>query len=436
MEIMQRKALAQLLDWKKSPRRKPLILKGARQVGKTWLMKEFGRLNYEKAFYFSFEREEELFHIFEKNKDPLRIIDQLGTIYNDKIEPEKHLIIFDEIQECPKALNSLKYFNEEANEFHIIAAGSLLGTLLAESMSYPVGKVNLLDIYPMDFEEFLEAVEPSLLNYIEQTSPDEIIEIQHTKLIEHYHNYLIIGGMPECVSCWVNEKNSGIVAEIQKELINLYENDFAKHNKKVNAARILLVFRSLVSQLSKENEKFIYGCVKQGARAREFEESIEWLVSSGIVLRVYDVTKPEHPLKAFEDFSSFKLFFFDVGLLKYAAGVSNKDIILDTGFQFKGALTENYVLQQLIPQFDVKPHYYSPSQNYEIDFLLQNESDIIPVECKAGKNTISASFKRYRNEQNPNFSIRFSELPYKKQEDMINMPLYLAGQIKKIGVEK
>ena len=433
---MQRKALAQLLDWKKSPRRKPLILKGARQVGKTWLMKEFGRLNYEKAFYFSFEREEELFHIFEKNKDPLRIIDQLGTIYNDKIEPEKHLIIFDEIQECPKALNSLKYFNEEANEFHIIAAGSLLGTLLAESMSYPVGKVNLLDIYPMDFEEFLEAVEPSLLNYIEQTSPDEIIEIQHTKLIEHYHNYLIIGGMPECVSCWVNEKNSGIVAEIQKELINLYENDFAKHNKKVNAARILLVFRSLVSQLSKENEKFIYGCVKQGARAREFEESIEWLVSSGIVLRVYDVTKPEHPLKAFEDFSSFKLFFFDVGLLKYAAGVSNKDIILDTGFQFKGALTENYVLQQLIPQFDVKPHYYSPSQNYEIDFLLQNESDIIPVECKAGKNTISASFKRYRNEQNPNFSIRFSELPYKKQEDIINVPLYLAGQIKKIGVEK
>lgn len=433
---MQRKALAQLLDWKKSPRRKPLILKGARQVGKTWLMKEFGRLNYEKAFYFSFEREEELFHIFEKNKDPLRIIDQLGTIYNDKIEPEKHLIIFDEIQECPKALNSLKYFNEEANEFHIIAAGSLLGTLLAESMSYPVGKVNLLDIYPMDFEEFLEAVEPSLLNYIEQTSPDEIIEIQHTKLIEHYHNYLIIGGMPECVSCWVNEKNSGIVAEIQKELINLYENDFAKHNKKVNAARILLVFRSLVSQLSKENEKFIYGCVKQGARAREFEESIEWLVSSGIVLRVYDVTKPEHPLKAFEDFSSFKLFFFDVGLLKYAAGVSNKDIILDTGFQFKGALTENYVLQQLIPQFDVKPHYYSPSQNYEIDFLLQNESDIIPVECKAGKNTVSASFKRYRNEQNPNFSIRFSELPYKKQEDMINVPLYLAGQIKKIGVEK
>ena len=236
-----------------------MILKGTRQVGKTWLMKEFGRLNYEKTFYFSFEKEEELSNIFEKNKDPFRIIDQLGIIYNDKIEPEKHLIIFDEIQECPKALNSLKYFNEEANEYHIIAAGSLLGTLLADSMSYPVGKVNLLNIYPMDFEEFLGAVQPGLLKYIEETPPAEIIEIQHAKLIEQYHNYLIVGGMPECVFSWVNEKNSGTVAQIQKELISIYENDFAKHNKKVNAARILLVFRSLVSQLSKENEKFIFG---------------------------------------------------------------------------------------------------------------------------------------------------------------------------------
>ena len=431
---MQRKALTQLLEWKNSSRRKPLILKGTRQVGKTWLMKEFGRLNYEKTFYFSFEKEEELSNIFEKNKDPFRIIDQLGIIYNDKIEPEKHLIIFDEIQECPKALNSLKYFNEEANEYHIIAAGSLLGTLLADSMSYPVGKVNLLNIYPMDFEEFLGAVQPGLLKYIEETPPAEIIEIQHAKLIEQYHNYLIVGGMPECVFSWVNEKNSGTVAQIQKELISIYENDFAKHNKKVNAARILLVFRSLVSQLSKENEKFIYGCVKQGARAREFEEAIEWLVSSGIVLRIYDVTNPVHPLKAFENLSSFKLFFFDVGLLKYAAGVSNRDIILDTGFQFKGPLTENYCLQQLVPQFDINPHYYSPAQNYEVDFLLQNESDIIPVECKAGKNTLSASFKRYRKEENPELAIRFSTLEYKEQDGMVNVPLYLACRVMKMGV--
>ncbi|MCR5762670.1 MAG: ATP-binding protein [Treponema sp.] len=432
---MQRKALEELLEWKKSSRRKPLVLQGARQVGKTWLMKEFGRLYYEKTFYFSFDKEEELSSIFEKNKDPFRIIELLGTIFNDKIEPKKHLIIFDEVQECPNALNSLKYFNEEANEYHIVAAGSLLGTLLAEPMSYPVGKVNLLHIAPLDFEEFLGAVNPGLLKYIEETPPEEIIEIQHARLIEQYHNYLIVGGMPECVVSWVQEKNAGTVAQIQKELISIYENDFSKHNKKVNAARILLVFRSLVSQLSKENEKFIYGCVKSGARAREFEEAIEWLASSGIVLRIYDVKKPEHPLNAFEDFSSFKLFFFDVGLLKFAAGVSNKDIILDTGFQFKGPLTENYVLQQLKPQFEISPHYYSPNQNYEVDFLIQNEGDIIPIECKAGKNTLSASFKRYRNECKPKIAIRLSELSYKKQEDMINVPLYLACRINRIETE-
>ncbi|MCR5046686.1 MAG: ATP-binding protein, partial [Treponema sp.] len=307
---MYRKATQKLIEWKNSSSRKPMVLKGARQVGKTWLMKEFGRLNYEKTFYFSFDKEEGLSGIFEKNKDPSRIILQLGTIYNDKIEPQKHLIVFDEIQECPNALNSLKYFCEEANEYHVIAAGSLLGTLLAEPMSYPVGKVNLLDIYPFDYEEFLGAVQPELLKYLEETPPEEIIEIQHAKLMEQYRDYLIVGGLPECVATWAKDKNAGIVARIQKELLDLYESDFSKHNKKINAARILLVFRSLVSQLSKENEKFIYGCVKQGARAREFEEAIEWLVSAGLVIRVYDVSKAEHPLKAFEDLSSFKLFFF------------------------------------------------------------------------------------------------------------------------------
>ena len=238
------------------------------------------------------------------------------------------------------------------------------------------------------------------------------------------------------MASWAQDRNAAGVAQIQNEIISIYENDFAKHNKKINAARILLVFRSLVSQLSKENEKFIYGCVKKGARAREFEEAIEWLVSSGIVLRMYDVTKPEHPLKAFEDLSSFKLFFFDVGLLKCAAGVSNKDIILGTEFQFKGPLTENYVLQQLKAQFEVSPHYYSPSQNYEVDFLIQKEGDIIPVECKAGKSVSSASFKRYRKEQHPKCAIRFSELPYKEQQDMTNVPLYLACRVNRMGEEE
>lgn len=427
---MYRKVLDQLAEWKSSSRRKPLILRGARQVGKTWLMKEFGRLNYEKTFYFSFENDSELAKIFATNKDPNRIVSLLGTIKNDKIEKGKHLIIFDEIQECPNALNSLKYFCEDANDYHVMAAGSLLGTLLAEPMSYPVGKVNLLDVYPMDFEEFLGAVNPPLLKYLDETLPEEIIAIQHTKLIEQYHDYLIVGGLPECVASWAEEKNSGTVLQIQKELLALYENDFAKHNKKINAGRILLVFRSLVSQLAKENEKFIYGCIKSGARAREFEEAIEWLVSAGLVLRVYNVSKPEVPLKAYEDFSSFKLFFFDVGLAKCAAGVQNKQIILDSDFQFKGALAENYVLQQLHANLENDVHYYSPSQNYEVDFLLQNETRIIPVECKAGGNVASASFKRYRREQKPAIAIRFSSLEYKEQDGMINVPLYLAGRKK------
>ncbi len=429
---MYRKALMKLAQWKSSSHRKPLVLRGARQVGKTWLMKEFGRLNYEKTFYFSFENDSELAKIFATNKDPYRIISLLGTIKNSKIEKEKHLIIFDEIQECPNALNSLKYFCEDANDYHVIAAGSLLGTFLSRPMSYPVGKVNLLNVYPMDFEEFLGAVNQPLLKYLEETPPEEIISLQHTKLVEQYHDYLIVGGLPECVSSWAEEKNSGTVMQIQKELLALYENDITKHNGKIDAGRILLVFRSIVTQLAKENEKFIYGCVKQGARAREFEVAIEWLVSAGLVLRVYDVKKPEHPIKVFEDFSSFKLFFFDVGLAKCAAEVQNKQIVLDSDFQFKGALTENYVLQQLHANLENDVHYYSPAQNYEVDFLLQNEMQIIPVECKAGGNVTSASFKRYRREQKPELAIRFSQLQYKEQDDMINVPLYLADKINEI----
>ena len=429
---MYRKALMKLAQWKSSSHRKPLVLRGARQVGKTWLMKEFGRLNYEKTFYFSFENDSELAKIFATNKDPYRIISLLGTIKNSKIEKEKHLIIFDEIQECPNALNSLKYFCEDANDYHVIAAGSLLGTFLSRPMSYPVGKVNLLNVYPMDFEEFLGAVNQPLLKYLEETPPEEIISLQHTKLIEQYHDYLIVGGLPECVSSWAEEKNSGTVMQIQKELLALYENDITKHNGKIDAGRILLVFRSIVTQLAKENEKFIYGCVKQGARAREFEVAIEWLVSAGLVLRVYDVKKPEHPIKVFEDFSSFKLFFFDVGLVKCAAEVQNKQIVLDSDFQFKGALTENYVLQQFHANLENDVHYYSPAQNYEVDFLLQNEMQIIPVECKAGANVTSTSFKRYRREQKPELAIRFSQLQYKEQDDMINVPLYLADKINEI----
>ena len=306
---MKRNALESLFRWKSSEDRKPMVLKGARQVGKTWLMKEFGRSAYDSFVYFNFDEEEELKSIFEANKNPQRIVELLSLIAGEKILPEKTLIIFDEIQECPPALNTLKYFKEKANDYHVIAAGSLLGTLLATPKSYPVGMVNLLDIYPLTFDEFLDATDPILYTYYESIQKEQDIEeIFHNRLLDAFNNYLIIGGMPECVSSWVKYKDPAKIREIQRELIEVYENDFSKHNGKVNSGRILMVFRSIVSQLAKPNEKFIYGAVRQGARARDFEEAIEWLVSAGMLNRVYNVGKMEHPLTAFDKLDQFKLF--------------------------------------------------------------------------------------------------------------------------------
>lgn len=430
---MKRKALLSLKNWKCDADRKPLILKGARQVGKTWLMEQFGKEYYEDYFYFNFDEEEEIASIFKSNKDPFRIIELLGLLKGKKIEPEKHLIIFDEVQECPEALNSLKYFYEKANDYHIISAGSLLGTLLAKPKSYPVGKVNVMNLYPMTFEEFLCAMDESLYQYYERiTKVSAIEEIFHNKLMELYKYYLIIGGMPECVSNWIKYKDYSRVEKIQHELLELYENDFSKHNGKVNSGRILLVFRSIVSQLAKDNEKFVYGCVREGARAREFEEAIEWLVSAGMVIRIHNVSKAEHPLNAFEEVNHFKLFLFDVGLLKCMAGISNEAILLKADYQFKGALAENYCLQQLRDIFDTLPKYYVQGQNSEIDFLLQNGMEIIPVEVKAGESAHAKSLKKYISDKNPKEAIRYSGLGYKEQECIINIPLYLIGKTKEL----
>lgn len=317
---MKRNAILKLVQWKNSPERKPMVLRGARQVGKTWLMKEFGQNYYGNYVYFNFDEEDELKSIFETNKNPNRIIELLSMISDEKIEPEKTLIIFDEIQECPEALNTLKYFKEKANEYHVITAGSLLGTLLAKPKSYPVGMVNLLDIYPLTFDEFLNAIDSGLYAYYESIQKEQVIEqIFHQRLLDAYNYYLIIGGMPECVSSWIKYKDPAMVSKIQRELIEVYENDFSKHNGKVNSGRILMVFRSIVSQLAKPNEKFMYGAVREGARARDFEEAIEWLVSAGMLNRVYNVSKMEHPLSAFDKLDQFKLFVFDTGLLKQMA---------------------------------------------------------------------------------------------------------------------
>lgn len=321
-----------------------MVLKGARQVGKTWLMREFGQQYYDSYVYFNFDEEDEL---------------------------KSTLIIFDEIQECPDALNTLKYFREKANNYHVIAAGNLLGTLLAQPKSYPVGMVNLLTVYPLTFDEFLNATDPVLYEYYESIGKEQSIEeIFHNRLLASYHNYLIIGGMPECVASWVKYKDPAKISQIQRELIEVYENDFSKHNGKVNSGRLLMVFRSIVSQLAKPNEKFMYGAVREGGRARDFEEAIEWLVSAGMLNRVYNVSKMEHPLSAFDKLDQFKLFVFDTGLLKHMAGIDNSAILLKADYQFKGPLTENYILQQLRGQFEVEPRYFSDKNN-EIDFVIQ-----------------------------------------------------------------
>ncbi len=423
---MKRNALSALVKWKNSEERKPMVLKGARQVGKTWLMKEFGRNYYDSYAYFNFDEEDELKSIFETNKNPQRIVELLSMICGEKIEPGKTLIIFDEIQECPEALNTLKYFKEKANEYHVIAAGSLLGTLLARPKSYPVGMVNLLNIQPLTFDEFLEATDAGLYAYYDSIQKgQQIEELFHKRLTEAYNYYLIIGGMPECVASWVKYKDPAKVSQIQRELIEVYENDFSKHNGKVNSGRILMVFRSIVSQLAKANEKFVYGAVREGGRARDFEEAIEWLVSAGMLSRVYNVSKPEHPLPAFDKPEQFKLFVFDTGLLKHMAGIDNSAILLKTDYQFKGPLTENYVLQQLIGQFELEPRYYA-DKNGEIDFVIQNRTGIIPVEVKGGEEKAAPSFKRYIASNKPENAIRFSKMGYRRDGDFTNIPLYLA----------
>ncbi len=429
---MKRNAIENLIKWKNDEERKPLILRGARQVGKTWIMKEFGKNYYENYVYFNFDEEDELKSIFEANKNPYRIIELLSIISGENISPEKTLIIFDEIQECSSALNSLKYFKEKASEYHVICAGSLLGTLLAQPKSYPVGMVNLLDISPLTFDEFLSAIDPKLYVYYQSITKEQQIEaFFHNRLLDVYNYYLIIGGMPECVSSWIKYKDPTRITQIQKELVQIYENDFSKHNGKVNSGRILMVFRSIVTQLAKSNEKFVYGAVKEGGRARDFEEAIEWLVSAGMLNRVYNVSKLEHPLSAFEKMEQFKLFVFDTGLLKHMAGIDNKAILLKTDYQFKGPLTENFILQQLCGQYEVAPHYYS-DRGGEIDFVIQHGTTIIPVEAKGGEDKSAPTFKKYVSEHQAEYAVRFSRRGYRKDGYITNMPLYLARKMKEL----
>lgn len=427
---MERQAMAALMAWKDSPDRKPLIIRGARQVGKTWLMKAFGKRCYDNAVYFNFDEEAALRSLFAVSKDPAYLVERLALIAGEAIRPGKTLIIFDEVQECPEALNSLKYFREKAEGYHIIAAGSLLGTLLAQPKSYPVGMVNLFDLAPLSFGEFLAATDLALFRFYQGVERDQPIEeVFHRRLLGAYHTYLIVGGMPECAASWVSRQDPATILRIQRELLEVYENDVAKHHGRVNAGRILLVLRSIVPQLAKDNERFIYGAVRSGGRARDFEEAIEWLVSAGMVRRVANVSRPAHPLPAFDKPGQCKLYLFDTGLLKCLAGVDNRAILLGDDFQFKGPLTENYVLQELRGQFAVEPRYYADKQG-EIDFVVQHGTDIIPIEVKGGEKKRAPSFKRYIGEAHPARAIRFSPRGYRRDGVITNIPLYLAGRLR------
>ena len=427
--LVKRKALEQMKKWKESAGRKPLVLDGVRQAGKTWLMREFGRSCFEDAAEFNFDELVALKELFATTKNPRILIEKLSIIHGRAISPEKTLLIFDEIQECPDALNSLKYFREKAPEYAVVSAGSLLGVYLAGGHSHPVGQVDILDVYPLSFEEFLEASEPNLFEYYGKINKDSTIDaIFHNRLNDIYQNYLIVGGLPECVAAWLDTKDVSAVAQKQKELQLVYERDFSKHTGKVNTARILLVFRNITAQLAKANNKFAYSDIQKGARARNFEEAIEWLVTAGIVNRLYLAKKNQSPLKAFTDLSAFKLYLFDTGLLKYMAEIPNEQIILNGDFQFKGALTENYVMRELKAAFRTEAKYFM-FDRYEIDFVIQDShGDIIPIEVKSGSNVSSASFNAYNERFQPGRRIRYSMLNYRRDGNITNIPLYLAGK--------
>lgn len=439
---MRRYIMDKLVDWKNRTNRKPLILKGARQVGKTYILKEFGEENYENIAYFNFDHDEALKELFLNTKDPKRILEQLVFATGKSIKPEKTLIIFDEIQECPDALNSLKYFQEDANEYHIVCAGSLLGIKLLHT-SFPVGKVDFLEMFPMTFSEFLLADgQENLVSYMESVNKiEKIPDIIFNQLNEKIKSYFIIGGMPEVVKTWVTTKDIQEVNRIQKQILKGYEDDFGKHVDITSLqAKISIIWDSIVSQLAKENKKFLYQVAKDGARAREYEDAVNWLNNSNIVNKIFNVTKPDFPLNAYTDLSSFKLYMLDVGLLRRKANLDSRIVIEGNRLfeEFKGALTENFVLNMLISKFEEKPNYYTFDRN-EIDFVIQSKNEIIPVEVKSGENINNISLTKF-NELNGNkISVRFSTKNLDKSGKILNIPIFMVEYIDKlidIGIEE
>ena len=424
---MERFLISELEKWKHKKNRKPMVLMGARQVGKTWLMKTFGERNYKKVAYISFYNNQAMKNIFESDYDIKRILPYLNIEVGFSITPEDTLIIFDEIQNAPKAFESLKYFYEEAPEYHIIVAGSLLGVALHQGVSYPVGKVDLLNLYPLSFREFLYAMDEKSLADALITKDYNLINNFSEKYIYHLKNYYFVGGMPEVVDSFRQNHDYNEVRNIQKNILSQYKGDFGKHASANEITKINMVWDSIPMQLAKENKKFFFGKIKEGARSSEFEIAIQWLTDSGLVHKVNRVTEPKLPLSAYKNFSIYKLFILDIGLLCAMSELDAKTILDENNLfvDFKGALTEQYVLQQLICDTNYTPYYFGTDKaSFEQDFLIQKENEIIPIEVKASTNVRSQSLKTFSEKYKPKLSVRFSLLPYCDQTWMINIPLF------------
>ena len=424
---MFRFAMKKLQNWKEKDNRKPLIIMGARQVGKTWLMKEFGKSFYKKVAYVSFYNNKRMNDVFQVDFDIKRILMNLNIETGVAITPEDTLIILDEIQEAPKVLESLKYFCEEAPEYHVVAAGSLLGVAIHDGVSYPVGKVDILDLYPFNFREFLFAMDEGTLSEALDTKDYTLIDNFSDKYLFWLKNYYYVGGMPAVVDAFRMHKDYGEVRQIQNDIVRQYEGDFGKHIDSHTLPRIRMVWDSIPIQLAKENKKFFFGQIKKGARSSEYEIAIQWLIDCGLVYKVSRVNEPHMPLKAYKSMNAYKLFLIDVGLLGAMSELEAESILEgnDIFIEFKGALSEQYVLQQLISDTEYTPYYYGTEKaTFEQDFLIQKGKNIIPIEVKAETNIHSQSLKAYCDKYHPERAVRFSALKYMNQEWMENIPLY------------
>ena len=432
---MYRIAIEKLLKWKQSKRRKPLIIEGARQVGKTWLMKEFGRQAYEDTVYINFDSNSRMAELFAPDLDTERLIMGLELYAGRKIDPEKSLLIFDEVQEVPRALTALKYFYENAPQYNIVCAGSLLGIALHQGTSFPVGKVDFLKLYPLSFNEFLRAIgEERFAELLDKRDFQMITSFRQT-YIDALKQYYFVGGMPEAVQSFAENKDFNEVREIQRRILAAYEQDFSKHVPNEIVPRLRMLWNSIPSQLAKENKKFIYGLVREGARAKEYETAIMWLCDCGLVHKVSRVNTAGIPLRAYEDLKAFKLFLVDVGLLGCMAGLRQRTLLDGNALfvEFKGALTKQYVCQQLKTIENLDVYYYTNDRgSCEVDFVVDTGERIVPVEVKAEINLKAKSLKTYREKFSPEVAVRTSMADYKKEDWLVNLPLYAIDQIAQI----